>query len=120
MAKGTGSWEWSPNSTGVEWSPVTTMLQGSVQCKVYGVYIGEEAFVGVGVMGGRGHVLQLKPAVALGPHKAPWYKKHMPPPPNGVPVAPVAPPLLLPQQAHQLAHHGVHNLLVAGLQGSAQ
>ena len=24
MLKGTGSWEWSPYSTGVEWSPVTT------------------------------------------------------------------------------------------------
>ncbi len=25
MLKGTGSWEWSPYSTGVEWSPVTAM-----------------------------------------------------------------------------------------------
>jgi hypothetical protein len=27
MQKGTGSWEWSPNETGVEWSPVMTSVK---------------------------------------------------------------------------------------------
>lgn len=109
MAKGTGSCEWSPNSTGVEWSPVTTMLQGRVDLGTHG-----RGCVGSGTRGSAARLLHVHAGQQLRPHRP------CDSPGPGAPVLPVAAPLLLPQQAHQLAHHLVHHLLVPGLQGSSQ
>jgi hypothetical protein len=105
MAKGTGSCEWSPNSTGVEWSPVTTMLQQR-QAQTVGVApssANRSAGRGCCKQAARGNAWRRAAGTAQRPRP---------------PVAPVAAPLLAPQQAQQLPHHPVHDFLVPRLQAA--